>query len=65
MEKVFSFLSVTLQAAVHLGIARLGMCEVCGWEVVQLDYDEEMGPLHGMARGRQKMRSSAPSRGRS
>ena len=20
----------------------------CGWAVVQLDYDEEMGPLHGM-----------------
>ena len=22
--------------------------EACGWAVVQLDYDEEMGPLHGM-----------------
>ena len=22
--------------------------EVCGWAVVQLDYVEEMGPLHGM-----------------
>ena len=20
----------------------------CGWALVQLDYDEEMGPLHGM-----------------
>ena len=25
-----------------------GKWEACGWAVVQLDYDEEMGPLHGM-----------------
>ena len=22
--------------------------EACGWSVVELDYDEELGPLHGM-----------------
>ena len=33
--------------------------------VVQLDYDEEMEPLHGMARWRQNTRFSAPPRGRS
>ena len=22
--------------------------EHCGWAVLQLDYDEEVGPLHGM-----------------
>ena len=25
-----------------------GKWEACGWSVVQLDYDEELGPLHGM-----------------
>ena len=25
-----------------------GKWRACGWAVVQLDYDEEMGPLHGM-----------------
>ena len=25
-----------------------GKWGACGWAVVQLDYDEEMGPLHGM-----------------
>ena len=25
-----------------------GKWEACGWAVVQLDYDEEMQPLHGM-----------------
>ena len=29
-----------------LGIA--GKWRACGWAVVQLDHDEEMGPLHGM-----------------
>ena len=27
-----------------------GKWRACGWAVVQLDYDEEMGPLHGMYR---------------
>ena len=26
----------------------LGNGRACGWAVVQLDHDEEMGPLHGM-----------------
>ena len=25
-----------------------GKWRACGWAVVQVDYDEEMGPLHGM-----------------
>ena len=25
-----------------------GKWGACGWALVQLDYDEEMGPLHGM-----------------
>ena len=25
-----------------------GKWGACGWSVVQLDYDEELGPLHGM-----------------
>ena len=25
-----------------------GKCGACGWSVVQLDYDEELGPLHAM-----------------
>ena len=25
-----------------------GKCRACCWVAVQLDYDEEMGPLHGM-----------------
>ena len=25
-----------------------GKWGACGWAVVQLDHDEEMGPLHGM-----------------
>ena len=25
-----------------------GKWRACGWSVVQLDYDEELGPLHGM-----------------
>ena len=29
-----------------LGIA--GKRGACGWSAVQLDYDEELGPLHGM-----------------
>ena len=29
-----------------LGIA--GKWRACGWAVVQLDHDEDMGPLHGM-----------------
>ena len=29
-----------------LGVA--GKRRACGWAVVQLDYDEAMGPLHGM-----------------
>ena len=27
---------------------KTGKCGACGWAVVQLDYDEEMGPLQGM-----------------
>ena len=27
---------------------KAGKCGASGWAVVQLDYDEEMGPLHGM-----------------
>ena len=27
---------------------KIGKWGACGWAVVQLDYDEEMGPLHGM-----------------
>ena len=26
----------------------VALCGACGWAVVQLDYDVEMGPLHGM-----------------
>ena len=26
-----------------------GMWRACGWSVVQLDFDEELGPLHGMS----------------
>ena len=44
-----------------------GKWGACGWSVVQLDYDEELGPLcmGCTARWRQNLRSSAPSRRRS
>ena len=29
-------------------LGRAGKWGACGWAVVQLDYDEEMGPLHRM-----------------
>ena len=29
-------------------LGNAGKWGACGWAVVQLDYDEEMGPLHGM-----------------
>ena len=29
-------------------LGNAGKWGACGWVVVQLDYDEEMGPLHGM-----------------
>ena len=29
-------------------LRKTGKWEACGWAVVQLDYDEEVGPLHGM-----------------
>ena len=29
-------------------LGKVGKWEVCGWAVVQLDYDEEMVLLHGM-----------------
>ena len=29
-------------------LGKVGKWRACGWAVVQLDYDEEMGPLHGM-----------------
>ena len=29
-------------------LRRAGKWRACGWTVVQLDYDEEMGPSHGM-----------------
>ena len=29
-------------------LGKTGNWRACGWAVVQLDYDEEMGPLHGM-----------------
>ena len=29
-------------------LGRAGKWGACGWAVVQLDYDEEMGPLYGM-----------------
>ena len=29
-------------------LGRAGKWRACGWAVVQLDYDEEMVPLHGM-----------------
>ena len=29
-----------------LGVSR--WWSACGWSVVQLDHDEEMGPMHGM-----------------
>ena len=29
-------------------LGRAGKWRGCGWTVVQLDYDEEMEPLHGM-----------------
>ena len=31
-----------------LGVS--GRWNACGWSVVQLDHDEEMGPMHGMYR---------------
>ena len=31
----------------HL-LGNAGKWGACGWAVVQLDYDEEIGPLHGM-----------------
>ena len=38
----------------------------CGWAVVQLDYDEEMGPLYEMYGSMgAETKSRAPSRGRS
>ena len=39
-----------------------GKWGACGWSVVQLDYDGELGPLHGMYGS--NLKSSAPSRGR-
>ena len=30
------------------GHVAAGKWSACGWAVVQMDYDEEMGPLHGM-----------------
>ena len=30
------------------GHVATGKWSACGWAVVQMDYDEEMGPLHGM-----------------
>ena len=29
-------------------LGKAGQWRASGWAVVQLDYDEEMGPLHGM-----------------
>ena len=29
-------------------LASAGKWRACGWAVVRLDYDEEMGPLHGV-----------------
>ena len=29
-------------------IGTAGKWTACGWSVVRLDYDEELGPLHGM-----------------
>ena len=29
-------------------LGSVGKWRACGWAVVQLDYDEELGPLHGM-----------------
>ena len=29
-------------------VGKTGKRRACGWAVVQLDYDEEMAPLHGM-----------------
>ena len=47
-------------------LGNAGKWRACGWAVVQLDYDEEMGPLHDMHGSlEQKMRSCGPSRGRS
>ena len=54
-------------------LGKTGKWGACGRAVVQLDYDEEMEPKHGMywcqsmrcmAKWRQNSRSSAPSRGR-
>ena len=45
---------------------RTGKWRGCGWAVVQLDYDEEIGHILGCtAQWRQNLRASAPSRGRS
>ena len=30
------------------GVPTAGKWRACGWSVVQSDYDEELGPLHGM-----------------
>ena len=47
-------------------LGEAGKWGACGWAVVQLDYDEEMVPLHGMYGSMgQNSRFSAPSRGRS
>ena len=29
-------------------LGAVGKWRACGWSVVQLDHDEEVGPLHGM-----------------
>ena len=42
-----------------------GKWRASGWEVVQLDFDEEMGPLYGMFGSMRIRGSSALSRGRS
>ena len=47
-------------------LGKTGKWRACGWSVVQLDYDEELGPLHGMCGSMEAdLRSNAPSRGRS
>ena len=38
----------SLQRIKIWGLPARGLHVACGWSVVQLDHDEELGPMHGM-----------------